>query len=112
MKNTTRILKGILEESTVEVDLNLETSSIEVEDTKFYLYATLEIKEPGYEFDFSLARKTSRTVSSETLELIPLKEIHEKMIAEHLLEAMETAAESEIEEPEGFIIPERIHNLY
>lgn len=91
MRNTTRILKGILETSAVQVDLYLDTASIECTTDKYYLYAVLELKDSGYEFDFTLARKTSVDVSAETLKILPLKEKHNYQIADHILEAMDQA---------------------
>ena len=95
MKTTTKILKGLLEKSEVQVDMGI--ACLEVEDTKFYLHAVLTLNGLGYETDYTLARKTSEDVSHTTLEFMEMEEDHEEQISEYLLQFF-TDEEKEVTE--------------
>lgn len=83
MENTTKILRELLTKCSITVEG--DTSGTEVEDTKYYLYAYLQLKESGYETNYTFAKKTSQDVSAETIELIELTPFQEQYISERLL---------------------------
>lgn len=96
MYNIIKILRELLEQSTIEFDGN--TAGFIVEDTNYYLEATLDLNELGYETDYTLAEKTSQ----EQYTKIELKPAHERMISNYIINEWDQLEEDETNDERPF----------